>query len=339
MARGKFLMSAVAATLAISVSPAVAQRSAGGGESTGSAVSRGGGDGGSSGAAVSRGGDSGSSSSSSGGSSSSGSSSSGTSHSAPSAPTAREYVSAPTHPSERGERAGGAGRYRDGTGEVSGRAVTRGDGGGASGSITGRAAAASASAPEASNPSDRAVPTYSRPRDGRPQTGTAVERFTPRPDGNIYPYVPYYGSYYNGYYGAGRYYWPGAFGLGFYYDPLWYDPFYYDPFGGGYYGGGYYGGGYGGGGYSGGGYGGGGYSKVGTGSVRLKIKPRDAQVYVDGYFVGTVDQFDGLFQKLSIDGGSHRIEIRAEGRETIQLDVLITPGETVTYQGELKHLR
>jgi PEGA domain len=356
MTRGKFLVGAVTTALAIGVTPALAQRTSGGGESTGSAVSRGGGD---SGGGASRGsGDSGSSSSSgsssgsspSSSSSSSGSASSGTSYSAPSSSsTTREYVSAPMRPSERSERAAAAaGRQREGRsggGESTGaRAVPRGEGGssGASGSVTGRTAGESSSAPSSagSSPSDRAVPAYSRPRDGRPQTGQAVERFTPRPpDGNngyyrpSYPYYPYYGYGYG--YGYNSYYWPGAFGLGFFYDPLWYDPFYYGGGGVGYYGGGYgnpYGG-------SQGGYGAGSYSRAGSGSVRLKIKPRDAQVYVDGYFVGTVDQFDGLFQKLTIDGGNHRIEIKSEGHEVTQFDVLITPGETVTYQGELKKIQ
>jgi hypothetical protein len=248
-------------------------------------------------------------------------------------------------PSERSERAAAAAeRQREGRsgGESTGaRAVPRGEGGSSrtSGSATGRTASESSAAPssDGSSPSNRAVPAYSRPRDGRPQTGAAVERFTPRPDGdnNGYYYRPSYPNYGYGYgYGYSRYYWPGAFGLGFYYDPLWYDPFYY---GGG---AGYYGGGYGNpyGGYQ-GGYGAGSYSRAGTGSVRLKIKPRDGQVYVDGYFVGTVDQFDGLFQKLSIDAGGHRIEIRSEGHEVIQFDVLITPGETVTYKGELKRIQ
>jgi hypothetical protein len=48
-----------------------------------------------------------------------------------------------------------------------------------------------------------------------------------------------------------------------------------------------------------------------------------------------VDDFDGMFQKLGIDAGGHRVEIRAPGHETISFDVLITPGETVTYKGEL----
>ena len=52
-----------------------------------------------------------------------------------------------------------------------------------------------------------------------------------------------------------------------------------------------------------------------TGSLRLKIKPREAQVYVDGYLVGNVDSFDGRFQKLGIESGGHRIELKADGYE------------------------
>ncbi len=123
-----------------------------------------------------------------------------------------------------------------------------------------------------------------------------------------------------------------------------YDPF-WSPFGyGGY---GYGGGGYGygdpyggGGGYYGGGSSGG-YDREprDTGSLRLKIKPRDAQVYVDGYLVGDVDSFDGAFQKLGIESGGHRVELKADGFEPLQFDVLITAGETVTYKGEMKPIK
>src|SRR6185369_3518149 len=46
------------------------------------------------------------------------------------------------------------------------------------------------------------------------------------------------------------------------------------------------------------------------GSLRLKVKPVDASVYVDGYYVGIVDDFDGIFQRLHLEAGPHRIEIR-----------------------------
>jgi hypothetical protein len=245
-------------------------------------------------------------------------------------------------PSERAEReqsrsrGGGEGRERSGGGASTGRAIPRDDGDRVV-ATPGRANASASSERGDDSPSSRAVPTYSRPRDGRPSRGTAVERDYPYiRDGNYnsgYYYSPY------GYYNYGRYYYtPGyGFGLGYFYDPSWYDPYYYGGYGSAYPGyGGYAGGGYGG--YQ-GGYGSSSYGRGPSGSLRLKIKPRDADVYVDGYFVGKVDSFDGLFQKLNIDAGGHRIEIKAAGHDPIQFDVLITPGETVTYKGDLRNIQ
>lgn len=48
-------------------------------------------------------------------------------------------------------------------------------------------------------------------------------------------------------------------------------------------------------------------------SVRLDVRPRDAQVYVDGYFAGDVDQFDGTFQRLRVPPGQHEIVIHKDG--------------------------
>jgi hypothetical protein len=176
----------------------------------------------------------------------------------------------------------------------------------------------------------RAVPVNNRPRGDNPATGVATERRPSsfRPGDVYYIYRPYYNPY--GFYGSGL-----GYGLGYlYYDPFWYGGFGYDPYGYGYGYGGGYGGGYG---YS----GSGGYSQTyrDAGSLRLKVKPRDAQVFVDGYFVGVVDSFDGTFQKLTLDGGGHRVEIKADGYEPVQIDVLITPGETVTYKGELQPIK
>ena len=76
-----------------------------------------------------------------------------------------------------------------------------------------------------------------------------------------------------------------------------------------------------------------------AGQPELKVKPRNAKVYVDGYFVGLVDEFDGAFQKLALNSGRHKVEVRAEGFETAEFDVLITPDQTVTFQGELKRIQ
>jgi hypothetical protein len=150
------------------------------------------------------------------------------------------------------------------------------------------------------------------------------------------------------YYRPSAFYGYGALGLGyFYYDPFFwggYPGYGYYPYG--YYGGPYYGGGgYYGGGYYGGGYGGGyGYSSgsgsgyYGTGHLRLKVKPRDAEVYVDGYYAGLVDDFDGMFQKLELEAGPHRIEVRKAGFSTMTFEVRVPADESVTYRGELNEL-
>ena len=72
-----------------------------------------------------------------------------------------------------------------------------------------------------------------------------------------------------------------------------------------------------------------------TGFLRLKVRPRSAEVYVDGYFVGIVNEFDGLFQRLRIEEGPHTVELRHPGYEPLTLDVLIVPGEKVTFEGDL----
>ena len=139
-------------------------------------------------------------------------------------------------------------------------------------------------------------------------------------------YDPYYRhSYYYNRYPYG-YYWPGyGFGVGYFYDPWMWG--YASPYG--------YGG------YS-DQYGGGGYSRGryrDVGSLRLKVKPEYGQVYVDGYYVGEVDSFDGVFQRMPIEAGAHRVEIRADGFESVQFDVMVSPGETVTYKGDMKRIR
>ena len=50
-------------------------------------------------------------------------------------------------------------------------------------------------------------------------------------------------------------------------------------------------------------------------------------------------EFDGAFQKLALNTGRHKVEVKADGFETAEFDVLITPEQTVTFQGELKRIQ
>ena len=148
----------------------------------------------------------------------------------------------------------------------------------------------------------------------------AVPRTNPPGPDHIYVYPP---SYYTRYYDPCGY---GAWGPGFaYFTPWGWGPGYYGSYGYGYGYGGY------------GGYGGGyGHYAYDIGSVKLKVKQRDAEVYVDNYFAGYVDDFDGMFQALKVEAGGHRIEVRKPGFETLQFDVHVQPERSVTFKGEMK---
>jgi hypothetical protein len=73
------------------------------------------------------------------------------------------------------------------------------------------------------------------------------------------------------------------------------------------------------------------------GSVRIVDAPRDAQVFVDGNYAGVVDDYDGVFQHLNLEPGSHHIEIEAEadGNPPIAFDVRVDPGQTITYHAKM----
>jgi PEGA domain len=172
-----------------------------------------------------------------------------------------------------------------------------------------------------------------------PRTGPPPQRYYDRNDRNVY------GSYYGGRAVYGRYAYRGArniyivpYGRTYHYYPR----YYYNSFAFGY------------------GPGGRGhfyfdlhynsyiwhpysvyrYGSYGTygypvGELRLKVHPRDAQVYIDGYYAGRVDDFDGVFQSLRLEEGEYQVEIVLPGYEPLAFDVRIFPGEKTTYEGDL----
>ena len=74
------------------------------------------------------------------------------------------------------------------------------------------------------------------------------------------------------------------------------------------------------------------------GLLRLSVTPADAQVFVDSYYVGTVDDINAQ-RVLELESGPHRIEFRAPQYQTLTVDVRILPYETVTYRGALEPMR
>ena len=67
-------------------------------------------------------------------------------------------------------------------------------------------------------------------------------------------------------------------------------------------------------------------------SVRLEVKPKEAEVFVDGYYAGIVDDFDGTFQRLHVPPGEHEIELWLDGYRTVRQKVYLTQDNTFKVQ-------
>jgi hypothetical protein len=73
-------------------------------------------------------------------------------------------------------------------------------------------------------------------------------------------------------------------------------------------------------------------------SVRLQVMPKDAEVYVDGYFAGKVDNFDGTFQRLRLAPGDHEIQLFMPGHRSFSQRVYLQPGGSFRVQHAMEPL-
>jgi hypothetical protein len=130
--------------------------------------------------------------------------------------------------------------------------------------------------------------------------------------------------------GTGTGSWPHH-GYGYYpgYYPGWYYPYWPSYYYGAYAGWGPYG------------YGPGpGYYSDRTGgdsaALRVLVDPEKAKVYVDGYYAGVADDFDGMFQRLYLTPGRHEVTLKLDGYRTHRMLVYVTPGQTMKIERDLE---
>jgi len=74
---------------------------------------------------------------------------------------------------------------------------------------------------------------------------------------------------------------------------------------------------------------------VPAGYLQLDVQPATAQVYVDGMFMGSVDDFRRMIPGRMLEAGAHRVELRAPRHETVAFDVNVPSSGTITYRHEL----
>jgi hypothetical protein len=141
--------------------------------------------------------------------------------------------------------------------------------------------------------------------------------------GGGHGYRPGYGyyprGYYGGYYGPSWWwspygYWGGWYWLGDNYWP--YDPHHY---GRPYYERGYRS-----------------YGNGDAGALDLDVSPGRTQVYLDGQYIGTVDQYDGFPTYLWLDQGTYDVVLYLDGYKTLARQMTIRPGMVIDVNDRLE---
>jgi hypothetical protein len=93
--------------------------------------------------------------------------------------------------------------------------------------------------------------------------------------------------------------------------PTWYDPFRYDNY------------------YAYRGY------RSSYGGLSFDIRPLDTEIFVDGEYVGTADQFGPYDAPLTVFSGLHRVELYARGCQPVSFDLTVLGGQVIPYRGSL----
>ena len=69
--------------------------------------------------------------------------------------------------------------------------------------------------------------------------------------------------------------------------------------------------------------------------VRLDVQPSRAAVFLDDYFVGTVDEYYGIEHAMLVAPGKHRIKIALPGFKTFETEVVLFPRQKFALRTDL----
>ena len=72
------------------------------------------------------------------------------------------------------------------------------------------------------------------------------------------------------------------------------------------------------------------------GGLSFDIQPSNAQVFIDGQYIGPVSTFSPHQAPLTVPAGRHHVEIRADGYRASSFDVDVVVGQVIPYQGAMQ---
>jgi PEGA domain len=70
-------------------------------------------------------------------------------------------------------------------------------------------------------------------------------------------------------------------------------------------------------------------------TLKLKVQPDRAAVFLDGRYIGHVGEFGGKFHSLVIASGTHRIKIELPGYRTFETEISLLAGQKSEVKTEL----
>ena len=70
--------------------------------------------------------------------------------------------------------------------------------------------------------------------------------------------------------------------------------------------------------------------------LRTLVEPNKARVYVDGYYAGIADDYDGLFQRLNVSPGRHEITFKLDGYKSHTFQVYANRDQTLKLRWDLE---
>lgn len=72
--------------------------------------------------------------------------------------------------------------------------------------------------------------------------------------------------------------------------------------------------------------------------LRILATPKHAAVYVDGFYAGIVDDFNGYFEGLPLPPGGHEIVLYLEGYRTVHRRMYLSPASTLKLHEAMERL-
>ena len=75
-----------------------------------------------------------------------------------------------------------------------------------------------------------------------------------------------------------------------------------------------------------------------VGEVKTSVTPKEAEVFVDGYYAGKASDFDGVFSRLHVRPGGHQIALYLAGFQTVFRDIYVRPDSTFKMNETMSHL-